>query len=91
MSVLEILKFPDPRLRKKSKAVDKVTAELKTFAQDMLETMYHHSGIGLSAPQVNRHIRYLCTDTRRPEEDSAKELRYELGDESELEDQVVQP
>ena len=64
MSVLDILKFPDPRLRKKSEPVGKVTDEMREFADEMLETMYHYRGIGLSAPQVNRHIRYLCTDIR---------------------------
>ena len=93
MGLLDILKFPDPRLRKKSVAVDEVTEELKSFTQDMLETMYQHKGIGLSAPQVNKHIRYLCTDTRRPDsEEAEEEARYDLSDGmTELEKKVPQP
>lgn len=88
---LEILKFPDPRLRKMSQAVEEVTSELVEFSKDMLETMYGQSGIGLAAPQVNNLIRLIVLDTRRPVEDEAKELRYELGDATELEHAIEQP
>lgn len=90
MAKLEILKFPDPRLRKKCKAVEKVTPELQGYAQDMLETMYDSSGIGLAAAQVNRQIRLIVLDTRKPVEEGA-EVRYELGGETELERAVSQP
>jgi peptide deformylase len=90
MAILEILKFPDPRLRKKGVAVSAVTPELQKFAQDMLETMYSFNGIGLAAAQVDRQIRLIVVDTRRPVEDDAK-VRDELGGESELEKQIQQP
>lgn len=90
MALLEILKFPDPRLRKKCAPVDKVTPELQQFAKDMLETMYANRGIGLAAAQVNRQVRLVVIDTRKPSDDEA-ELRYELGGESELEKAVQQP
>nr|AIA17777.1 Polypeptide deformylase [uncultured bacterium] len=90
MAILEILKFPDPQLRKKGLPVDKVTPELQKYAQDMLETMYSFNGIGLAAAQVNRQIRLIVVDTRRPVEDDAK-ARDELGGESELEKAIVQP
>jgi peptide deformylase len=70
--------------------VDKVTPELASFAQDMLETMYAENGIGLAAAQVNRQIRLLVVDTRKPVEEGA-ELRYELGGETELERAITQP
>jgi len=90
MATLEVLKYPDPRLRKKCKPVDAVTGELAQFAKDMLETMYAQHGIGLAAAQVNRQIRLIVVDTRRPDEEGA-EVRYELGGETELEKAVTQP
>lgn len=64
MAILEILKFPDPRLKRKSLPVEKVTPEYQELAQDMLETMYAAPGIGLAAPQVGALIRMLVIDTR---------------------------
>lgn len=86
MAILEILKFPDPRLRKKGKPVDKVTPELQQLAKDMLETMYSFKGIGLAAAQVDRQIRLLVCDTR-PRENG----RYSIEDMTELEQKVTQP
>jgi len=86
MAILEVLKFPDPRLRKKCVAVKSVTAELKKFAEDMLETMYSFKGIGLAAAQVDRQIRLLVADTR-PRENG----RYKLEEMTELEKAVPQP
>src|SRR5215469_7949652 len=86
MAILEILKFPDPRLRKKGKPVDKVTPELQQFAKDMLETMYSFNGIGLAAAQVDRQIRLLVCDTR-PRENG----RYKIEDMTESEQKITQP
>jgi peptide deformylase len=86
MAILEILKFPDPRLRKKGTPVKKVTPELQTLAQDMLETMYSFRGIGLAAAQVNQQVRLIVLDTR-PREDG----RYKIEDQTELERAVEQP
>ena len=63
MAVLEILKFPDPRLRKKCAPINQITPELRQLADDMLETMYTLNGLGLSAIQVNRFVRILTADT----------------------------
>ena len=62
MSILPILKFPDPRLAKKSLPVVKFDQELKTLCNDMLETMYAAPGIGLAAPQINVHQRIIVID-----------------------------
>jgi peptide deformylase len=86
MAILEILKFPDPRLRKKGQPVKKITPELKTLAQDMLETMYSFRGIGLAAAQVDKQVRLIVLDTR-PREDG----RYKIEDQTELERAVPQP
>lgn len=53
MSLLEILHFPDPRLRQKAVAVDTVDDEIRTIVDNMFETMYTAPGIGLAAIQVN--------------------------------------
>jgi peptide deformylase len=49
MAVLAIITLPDPLLRRKSAAVERVDAELNALADDMLETMYAAPGIGLAA------------------------------------------
>jgi len=62
MAKLPILEYPDPRLRIRAKSVTKVDAEIAQFVDDLLETMYAASGIGLAATQVDRHIRVLAVD-----------------------------
>jgi peptide deformylase len=62
MTVLEILEFPDPRLRTEASPVAEVTATIRTLVGDMLETMYAAPGIGLAATQVNIHQRLLVMD-----------------------------
>ena len=62
MAVLEILEFPDPRLRTKAKPVTQVTEATRRLIADMLETMYEAPGIGLAATQVNVHERLLVID-----------------------------
>lgn len=64
MALLDILTFPDARLRSKGQRVEKITAELKQLAKDMLETMISENGVGLAAIQVGRPIRLLVADTR---------------------------
>ncbi|MBT8062641.1 MAG: peptide deformylase [Gammaproteobacteria bacterium] len=62
MLMLEILEFPDPRLRTVAKPVEVFDLELGELIDAMLETMYEANGIGLAATQVNRHIRLLVLD-----------------------------
>ena len=62
MAVLEILEFPDPRLRTEAKPLARVTDTTRTLIDDMLETMYDAPGIGLAATQVNIHQRLLVMD-----------------------------
>lgn len=63
MSMLEILEFPDPRLRTVARPVEDFDPALARLVQDMLETMYQAQGIGLAATQVNVHLRLLVMDT----------------------------
>lgn len=62
MALLNILHFPDTRLRTVAKPVTEFDAELKQLVSDLFETMYEAPGIGLAATQVDRHIRLLVLD-----------------------------
>jgi peptide deformylase len=62
MAQLEILEFPDPRLRKVAKPVAVVDDAIGELVDDMMETMYSARGIGLAATQVNVHRRLLVLD-----------------------------
>jgi peptide deformylase len=62
MAKLDILEFPDPRLRLKARPVTTFDAALARLADDMLETMYAAPGIGLAATQVNVAQRLLVLD-----------------------------
>ena len=59
---LQILIFPDPRLRKVADRVTKFDKSLQNLADDMLLTMYDANGIGLAATQVNKHVRLVVMD-----------------------------
>jgi peptide deformylase len=68
MSVLEILIYPDPILRKKAKPVGIIDAKIERLAEDMIETMYAAPGIGLAAPQVGESIRLIVVDVTQKKE-----------------------
>jgi peptide deformylase len=62
LSILNILEFPDERLRKRAAMVETVDDKIKKLADDMLETMYESRGVGLAATQVNVHQRVIVID-----------------------------
>ena len=62
MALLEILEFPDPRLRTKAKPVKSFDKKLQTITENMLETMYQAQGIGLAATQVDIHQAIIVLD-----------------------------
>ncbi|MEJ2115863.1 MAG: peptide deformylase [Gammaproteobacteria bacterium] len=62
MALLEILHFPDPRLRKKAIPVDEVNDQVRQTVEDMFETMYRAPGIGLAATQVNIQQQIIVID-----------------------------
>lgn len=62
MATLDILEFPDPRLRTVAKPVEQVDEALGKLVDDMIETMYDAQGIGLAATQVDVHLRVLVID-----------------------------
>lgn len=63
MSILNILRYPDPRLHKIAKPVTVFDARLKQLAADMAETMYDAPGVGLAASQVDVHEQLVVIDT----------------------------
>jgi peptide deformylase len=65
MSLLNILEFPDARLRTVAKPVAKIDEAAKKLIGDMLETMYAADGVGLAATQVNVHLRIIVIDLQR--------------------------
>jgi len=62
MALLNILEYPDPRLRKVATPVAAVTAEIQKLVRDMAETMYAAPGVGLAATQVDVHKRIIVMD-----------------------------
>ena len=62
MAVLQVLHFPDERLRTIAKPVNEVTPEIQRIVDDMFETMYAEEGIGLAATQVDIHQRIIVID-----------------------------
>ena len=69
MAKLQILEYPDPRLRTVAKPVEAVDEQIRQLARDMLETMYEAPGIGLAATQVDVHIRMLVADVSEERDD----------------------
>jgi peptide deformylase len=69
--LLEVLQFPDPRLRDKAEPVrpDEVTEELRELAENMAETMYDEPGIGLAATQVGVPKRLIVMDLHWSEDE----------------------
>ncbi len=81
--MLDILIFPDPVLKMKSKKVTEFNEELMTLAKNMLYTMYQTPGIGLAAPQVGKNIRMFVIDIGYSREKITGfdgEERYEYDD-----------
>lgn len=62
MAILDILHYPDKRLRTVAKPVGKVDESIKKLVDDMFETMYIAPGIGLAATQVNVHQQVIVID-----------------------------
>jgi len=68
MALREIIILPDKQLRLVSKPIEKVTAEIRKLADDMLETMYDAPGIGLAAIQIAQPLRLITMDLAKPGE-----------------------
>lgn len=79
MALLEILHYPDPRLREVAKPVAEVTPEIRQLVEDMAETMYDAPGVGLAATQVGVPLRIFVIDIAMDDEPS--ELRVFINPE----------
>lgn len=62
--ILPIVAYGNAVLRKRGQNVDKDYPKLQEFIDNMFETMYNASGVGLAAPQVNQSIRVFIVDAR---------------------------
>ncbi|MCZ7560531.1 MAG: peptide deformylase [Burkholderiaceae bacterium] len=62
MAVLNILRYPDPRLHRVAEPVREVDDRIRQLVRDMAETMYAAPGIGLAATQVDVHLRVIVID-----------------------------
>jgi len=69
MSLLNILNFPDPRLRIKAKPVTNFDAALRSLIDNMFETLYAAPGVGLAATQIDVHKRLLIVDVSEDQDD----------------------
>lgn len=73
MARLDLLKYPDPRLRKKAKEVEVFDAHLDKLINDLYETMYLDQGVGLAATQADIQQRVFVAD---PQENGGKQPFY---------------
>jgi peptide deformylase len=78
MAVLNILEYPDPRLKKVATPVAAVTPEIQKLVRDMAETMYSAPGVGLAATQVNVHKRVVIIDISEARDDLKVFINPEL-------------
>jgi len=87
MAKLEVLTYPHEILKAVAKRVDAYNDDLKTLADNMLETMYVAPGVGLAAPQVGQSIRLIVVDTR-PSDDEGHYISENM---TELEKNATYP
>ncbi len=78
MAILDILHYPDTRLRTKAAPVEHVDDKLKQLIDDMFETMYDAPGIGLAATQVNVHKQLVVIDISKSKDEPLCFINPEL-------------
>jgi peptide deformylase len=78
MALLNILRYPDPRLHKVAQPVAQVDERIRRLVDDMLETMYEAHGIGLAATQVDVHERVIVIDVSDERDDPRVLINPEL-------------
>lgn len=74
MAILNIVKDPDPVLRKKAVKLRKADEGIRKLAMDMFETMLEAPGVGLAAPQVGKSIRLITVHVLEDEEEGQEEI-----------------
>ena len=76
--MLEILKYPDPRLKQISKPVTEFNKKLHKFLDEMAVTMYQADGVGLAAPQVGEFVRIFVVDIAAAVSEDGEETEKNL-------------
>ena len=82
MAILEVLTYPDPRLRKQAVPVKTVDDDVRRLIDDMTETMYAAPGIGLAAVQVNVQKRVIVIDISEDQSDLRVFINPEITEKS---------
>ena len=82
MAILDVLRFPDERLRTVAAPVETITPELQQIVDDMFETMYAEEGIGLAATQVDIHQRIIVIDVSEDRDDQLVLINPEILEQS---------
>ena len=82
MAILDVLRFPDERLRTVAAPVETITPELQQIVDDMFETMYAEEGIGLAATQVDIHQRIIVIDVSENREEQLVLINPEILEQS---------
>ena len=82
MAILDVLRFPDERLRTVAAPVETITPELQQIVDDMFETMYAEEGIGLAATQVDIHQRIIVIDVSEDREGQLVLINPEILEQS---------
>lgn len=85
--ILDIVSYPDPRLKRIAEPVMEITDSLRELGANMAETMYNARGVGLAAPQVAANLRFIVTDISGPEERT--ELRFLVNPEIVLDGEKI--
>jgi peptide deformylase len=80
MAILPILQYPDERLHKVAKKVEKIDDGIRKLVRDMAETMYSAPGVGLAATQVDKHIQLIVLDVSDMHDDLRVLINPELLD-----------
>jgi len=78
MAILDIVTFPEPSLRLKSKQVTKFDTELQTLIDNMFETMRAAPGVGLAAPQIGESLQLVVVEYSEDEDENARPKKYVL-------------
>ena len=76
MAKLKVYEYPHPVLKQKAEKVAKVDDKIRSFLDDMLETMYDAAGVGLAAPQVGVSKRIVVIDVAHPDEGEERNPIY---------------
>lgn len=78
MAILDIVTFPEPSLRLKSKPISVFDKDLQGLIDDMFETMRAAPGVGLAAPQIGRSLRLVVVEYSDDEDENARPRKYVL-------------